>query len=83
MELQHGADGPLEALAGVPQVAHDVPVLPPTLDRPGPAQVGGGRGPVMDRPQQMPELVSRHNNAGEAPGVLHDGHAVHLENNIK
>lgn len=78
MELQHCADGPLEALAGVPQVAHDVAVLPPTLDRPGPAQVGGGRGPVMDRPQQMPELVSSHDDAGEAPGVLHDGHAVHL-----
>ena len=78
MELEDGADGPLEALAGVPQVGHDVAVLPPALDRPGPAQVGGGRGPVMDRPQQMPELVSRHDDPGEAAGVLHDGHAVDL-----
>ena len=78
MELQHSADGPLEALAGVPQVGHDVAVLPAALDCPGPAQVGGGRGAVMDRPQQMPELVSRHNDAGEAASVLHDGHAVHL-----
>merc|ERR1740129_2688330 len=63
MELQHSADGPLEALAGVPQVGHDVAVLPSALDCPRPAQVGGGRGAVMDSPQQMPELVSRHNDA--------------------
>ena len=32
----------------------------------------------MDSAQQMPELVSSHDNPGETPGVLHDGHAVHL-----
>ena len=48
MELQYGTDGPFEALAGVTEIAHDVAVLPPTLDSPRTTQVGGGRGPVMD-----------------------------------
>ena len=51
VELEHGADGPLEALAGVPEVGHDVPVLPPALDGPRAAQVGGGRGTIVDCPK--------------------------------
>ena len=47
MKLQYGTDRPFESLAGVSEIAHDVAVLPPTLDRPGPAQVRGGRGPVV------------------------------------
>ena len=51
MELEDSTDGPLEALAGVPEVGHDVPVLPPALDGPGAAQVGGGRGTIVDCPK--------------------------------
>ncbi len=29
----------------------------------------------------MPELVCRHYDAGEAAGILHYGHTVHLETN--
>jgi len=32
VELLDSADAPLEALAGVPQVRHDEPLLPPAHD---------------------------------------------------
>ena len=79
VELEHGADGPLEALAGVPEVAHDVAVLPAALHRAGPAQVAGGRRAVVHGAQQVAQLVRSHDDAGEAAGVLNNGHAVHLE----
>ena len=78
MELEDGADGPLEALAGVSEVAHDVSVLPATLDRPGSAQVGGGRGAVMDSAQEVTKLVGSHYDAREASSVLDDGNTVDL-----
>ena len=51
MELEDSTDGPLEALAGVPEVGHDVPVLPPALDGPRATQVRGGRGTIVDCPK--------------------------------
>lgn len=47
MELLYGTRGPAEALLGVPQVAHDVAVLPPAAARPGAPEVGRRRGPVV------------------------------------
>ena len=79
LKLSDSAKGPLEALAGVPEVAHDVAVLPAALHRAGPAQVAGGRRAVVHGAQQVTQLVRRHDDAGEAAGVLNNGHAVHLE----
>ena len=51
VELEHGADGPLEALAGVPQVAHDESVLPAALHRPRTTEVGGRGRSVVYSPK--------------------------------
>ena len=47
LKLSDSAKGPLEALAGVPQVAHDEAVLPAALARTGAAQVRRRRGTVV------------------------------------
>ena len=62
----------------MPEVGHDVAVLPPALDGPGTAQVGGGWRPVVHCAQQMSELVSRHDDPGESPCVFYNGNAVDL-----
>lgn len=47
LELADCAEGPLEALAGVPEVAHDEAVLPAALDGARAPEVGGRGGAVV------------------------------------
>ena len=47
-ELADGASGPPEPLRGMPQVAHDEPVLPSALASSGPTEVRGGWRPIVD-----------------------------------
>ena len=51
LKLSDCAKGPLEALAGVPQVAHDEPVLPAALHCPWTPEVGRRWRPVMHSPK--------------------------------
>ena len=51
MKLSDSAKGPLEALAGVPQVAHDESVLPAALHCAWTPEVGGRGRPVMHSPK--------------------------------
>ena len=94
MKLSDSAERPLEALAGVPQVAHDEAVLPAALHRPRTTEVGGRGRSVVNSPKserrgivnrkhfkrniQMPKFMRSHDDAGETASVLDDGHAVHL-----
>ena len=94
MKLSDSAKGPLEALAGVPQVAHDEAVLPAALHRPRTTEVGGRGRSVVYSPKserrgivnrkhfkrniQMPKFMRSHDDAGETASVLDDGHTVHL-----
>ncbi len=48
-KLADGTRWPSESFGSVPQVAHDEPVLPPTLARTRTAEVRGGRRTVVDR----------------------------------
>ena len=51
LKLPDCAKGPLEALAGVPQVAHDESVLPAALHRPWTPEVGRRGRPVVHSPK--------------------------------
>ena len=51
LKLPDCAKRPLEALAGVPQVAHDEAVLPAALHRPWTPEVGRRGRPVMHSPK--------------------------------
>ena len=51
LKLPDCAKGPLEALAGVPQVAHDESVLPTALYCAWTPEVGGRGRPVMHSPK--------------------------------
>ena len=51
LKLPDCAKGPLEALAGVPQVAHDEAVLPAALHRPRTTEVGGRGRSVVYSPK--------------------------------
>ena len=60
LKLSDSAKGPLEALAGVPQVAHDESVLPAALHRPRTTEVGGrGRSVVYSPKSEKRGIVSR------------------------
>ena len=71
LKLPDCAKGPLEALAGVPQVAHDEPVLPAALHRPWTPEVGRRRRPVMHSPKsgqigkgmRKRKMLAEHTNA--------------------
>ena len=77
-DLLDGAPGPGLAPGGVPQVRHDVARAPGAGLGPGPPQVGGRGVPVMDRAQQVPDLVGGHHHPGVAPAVLHQRHGGDL-----
>ena len=51
LKLSDSAEGPLEALAGVPQVAHNESVLPAALHRPRTTEVGGRGRSVVYSPK--------------------------------
>ena len=77
-DLLDGAPGPGLAPGGVPQVRHDVARAPGTGLGPGPPEVGGRGVPVMDRAQQVPDLVGGHHHPGVAAAVLHQRHGGDL-----
>ena len=79
MELQHCTDGPLEPLAGVSQVTHDVSILPPALHCARTSQIWRRRWPIMDSTEEMTQLMSSNNDARESSSVFNNSHTVHLE----
>ena len=77
-DLLDRAQGPGLAPGGVPQVRHDVARAPGAGLGPGPPEVGGRGVPVMDRAEQVPDLVGGHHHPGVAPAVLHQRHGGDL-----
>ena len=80
-EMPHLFDGavrPELAPGGVPPVRHDVALAPGAGLGSGAPQIGGRCVPVMDRAEQVADLVGGHDHPAVSSTVLHQRHAADL-----
>ena len=77
-DLFDGAVRPQLAPGGVPPVRHDVALLPGAGLGSGTPQIGGSSIAVMDRAEQVADLVGGHDDPAVSSAVLHQRHAADL-----
>ena len=77
-DLFDGAVRPQLAPGGVPPVRHDVALLPGAGLGSGTPQIGGRSIAIVDRAEQVADLVGGYDDPAVSSAVLHQRHAADL-----